>query len=206
VVESMIPFGNHPLFRLLLGWLCPPKPAFLKFTTTKTIREMTFAKQVFQDIVMPLATLKEQVNTAIRLFDTFPLLVYPCRIYDHNRGPQGQIRRPPSELITPGTNYALYDDLGIYGTPGPVRRREPFNPTKAMRDMERFTRDVGGYSFLYADLFMTESEFEQMFDLTLYRQVRQKYKADGAFPTLYEKVRPEIDVIAIGNEYGKAEK
>lgn len=78
----------------------------------------------------------------------------------------------------------------------------------------RFTRDIGGYSFLYADIFMDEKEFEQMFDLTLYRevnyswsfnstQVRKRYHADGAFPTLYEKVKPEIDVISIGNEYGK---
>src|SRR5690606_29002120 len=100
VVEDMIPFGNNPIFRLFLGWLCPPKPAFLKFTTTQAVREMTFAKQVFQDIVMPLDTLKEQVNTAIELFDTFPLLVYPCRIYDHGRGPQGQLRAPPKERIT----------------------------------------------------------------------------------------------------------
>lgn len=46
VLESMIPFGNRPLFRLFFGWLCPPKPAFLKFTTTSAIRKMTFAKQV----------------------------------------------------------------------------------------------------------------------------------------------------------------
>lgn len=63
VLESMIPFGNHPIFRyptrvclqfgaaesafrFFLGWMCPPKPAFLKFTTTQAVREMTFAKQV----------------------------------------------------------------------------------------------------------------------------------------------------------------
>ncbi len=34
VLESMIPFGNHPLFLALLGWMLPPKPAFMKFTTT----------------------------------------------------------------------------------------------------------------------------------------------------------------------------
>ena len=34
VIESMIPFGNHPLFLLLLGWMLPPKPAFMKITTT----------------------------------------------------------------------------------------------------------------------------------------------------------------------------
>lgn len=137
VVEDMIPFGNNPIFRLFLGWLCPPKPAFLKFTTTQAVREMTFAKQVFQDIVMPLDTLKEQVNTAIELFDTFPLLVYPCRIYDHERGPQGQLRPPSKEKITKGTNWAMFNDLGVYGTPGPVKRREKYNPTTAMRAMEQ---------------------------------------------------------------------
>ncbi len=38
----MIPFGNHPLFRALLGWLCPPKIAFLKLTTTPGIRAQTY--------------------------------------------------------------------------------------------------------------------------------------------------------------------
>ena len=34
VLEFMIPFGNHPLFLFFLGWMLPPKPAFMKFTTT----------------------------------------------------------------------------------------------------------------------------------------------------------------------------
>ncbi|KAK0395646.1 hypothetical protein QR680_001372 [Steinernema hermaphroditum] len=200
VLESMIPFGNHPFVRLLFGWLCPPKPAFLKFTTTQLVRQMTFKKQVFQDIVMPLATLKDQVDKATKLFDTFPLLVYPCRIYNHERGPQGQLRPPPSELLVPGTNYAIYNDLGIYGTPGPVRRKEKYNATYAMREMEKFTRDVGGYSFLYADVFMTENEFNEMFDMTLYNQMRKRYGGEGAFPNLFEKIKPEVDVIALGQE------
>ena len=47
VVETMIPFGNNPLFRFLFGWLLPPKIAFLKFTTTPGVRAMTFTKQVY---------------------------------------------------------------------------------------------------------------------------------------------------------------
>ncbi|PAV75789.1 hypothetical protein WR25_11732 isoform A [Diploscapter pachys] len=205
VLESMIPFGNHPIFRLFFGWLCPPKPAFLKFTTTNAVRNMTFTKQVFQDIVMPLGTLKDQVDTATRLFDAFPLLVYPCRIYDHRRGPQGQLRSPPEKYMVPDTNYAMFNDLGVYGTPGFVKRREKYNATYAMRSMEKFTRDVGGYSFLYADIFMTEDEFEEMFDLTLYNKVRTAYSCNGAFPTLYDKIKPEVDVIKIGNDTAKVD-
>ena len=40
-----------------------------------------------------------------------------------------------------------------------------FDAVKALRDMEEFTREVGGYPFLYADIFMTRKEFEEMFDL-----------------------------------------
>lgn len=199
VVESMIPFGNNPLFRLLFGWLLPPKPAFLKFTTTKQVREYTFTKQVFQDIVMPLNELENQIKISEELFDTYPLLVYPCRIYDH--GPQsGQIKRPKPEYLIPGTNYAMYNDLGIYGVPGYVKRNEKYNPYEAMRKMEKFTRDIGGFSFLYADIFMTREEFDEMFDLELYEEVRVKYKAEGSFPHLYDKVKPEIDVHKIGEK------
>lgn len=200
VVEDMLPSGNHPLFRLLLGWLLPPKPAFLKFTTTPGIRALTFAKQVFQDIVLPLSELEKQVDKSEELFDSYPLLVYPCRVYD--RGPRsGQLRRPPKKYLVPGTDYAMYNDLGVYGVPGKVKRRDPYDPVEAMRAMEEFTRDVGGFSFLYADIFMTRAEFEAMFDLTLYEQVRDKYGAAGAFPHLYDKVRPEVDVFAIGKQY-----
>lgn len=200
VVEPMIPFGNNPLFRLLFGWLLPPKPAFLKFTTTPGIRAFTFTKQVFQDIVLPIRKLEEQIATSEKLFDAYPLLVYPCRIYDH--GPNtGQIRSPPKKYLIDSANYAMYNDLGIYGVPGFVQRNEKYNPVTAMRAMEKFTRDVGGFSFLYADIFMTRKEFEEMFDLSLYEKVRKKYNAEGSFPHLYDKVKPEIDVFEIGRQY-----
>lgn len=199
VVEDMLSFGNNPLFRLCFGWLLPPKPAFLKFTTTPGVRAYTFTKQVFQDIVLPIQELEKQIEIASRLFEKFPLLVYPCKIIDH--GPSsGQLKRPASKYLVPGTNYAMYNDLGVYGVPGRVKEKKPYNPVDAMRKMEEFTREVGGYSFLYADIFMTKEEFEVMFDLSLYEVARRKYKAEGAFPHLYDKVKPELDVFAIGEE------
>ncbi|XP_063830459.1 delta(24)-sterol reductase-like [Ostrinia nubilalis] len=199
VVEDMLSFGNNPLFRFFFGWLLPPKPAFLKFTTTPGVRAYTFTKQVFQDIVLPIKELEKQVEIASVLFEKFPLLVYPCKVVDH--GPSsGQLKRPDPKYMVPGTNYAMYNDLGVYGVPGKVKEKKPYNPVDAMRKMEKFTRDVGGFSFLYADIFMTRKEFEEMFDLTLYEVVRKKYKAEGAFPHLYDKVKPEIDVFAIGEE------
>ena len=69
-----------------------------------------------------------------------------------------------------------------------------------MRSMESFIRSVGGYSFLYADTFLTHDELREMFDHTLYDTVRRKYKAENAFPILYDKIKPEIDVVSIGRQ------
>ncbi|MDX2429963.1 MAG: hypothetical protein QNK35_03455, partial [Bacteroides sp.] len=60
-----------------------------------------------------------------------------------------------------------------------------------VRKMEKYTRDVKGYQLLYADTFMTREEFREMFDHTLYDKVRRKYKAEGAFPEVYDKIKPE---------------
>ena len=76
-----------------------------------------------------------------------------------------------------------------------------FDAVGAMREMEDFTQKVGGYPFLYADIFMTREEFEKMFDLSNYERVRKKYHAVGAFPHLYDKVKPEIDVIQVGKDF-----
>ena len=42
-------------------------------------------------------------------------------------------------------------------------------------------RSVGGYHFMYADTFLDRQEFSEMFDLTLYETVREKYHAVGQF-------------------------
>ena len=50
---------------------------------------------------------------------------------------------------------------------------------------------------------MTRNEFETMFDLTAYEKVRREYHAEGAFPHLYDKIKPEIDVIKIGEKWAQ---
>ncbi|EFX76695.1 hypothetical protein DAPPUDRAFT_106816 [Daphnia pulex] len=183
---------NHVARWLLFGWLLPPKPAFLKFTTTPGIRAMTFTKQVFQDIVLPINVLEKQIDVAEEIFDAYPILVYPCRIYDH--GPHtGQLRPPRSDQMCPGTKWGMFNDLGVYGVPGPVKRKKRFDAVGAMRKMEKFTRDVGGYPFSYADIFMNRKEFEEMFDLVAYEKARAKYHAYDAFPHLYDKKSIDLD-------------
>ena len=44
------------------------------------------------------------------------------------------------------------------------------------------------FQILYADSYMTKKEFEEMFDHTLYDEMRQKYDCLKAFPDVYEKI------------------
>ena len=206
VAADMVNVGNSFLFRYLLGWMMPPKPSFLKFTTTPAVRKMNFTHLCFQDITFPMSALEESLSTTDRLFDMYPLLLYPCRLYDHGRGAQGQgqLRAPSPGACLPGTNFSLIFDLGLYGVPGPVRRKEAYHPGLAYKAMDAFVERVGGHPFLYADTFYTgEAEFERVFDHSTYNRVRESYHAADAFPTLFEKVRPELDVMAACEDAAK---
>ena len=41
---------------------------------------------------------------------------------------------------------------------------------------------------MYADSYMTREEFQEMFDHTLYNEMRTKYQCRKAFPEVYDKV------------------
>lgn len=174
--------GNHWLFRYLLGWLCPPKVTFLKLPATKKIKEEMMMHRVYQDIVLPLKCLEESIRLAGDLFEIWPILVYPSKIFKT----QSQFRNPKDEDIIKGTNYGFFYDLGVYGIPKCVVEGTG-NIVKPMRAMEEFTRENGGAPFLYADTFMTRKEFEESFDLTLYNKLRKKYSCEGHFPHVYDK-------------------
>ena len=90
-----------------------------------------------------------------------------------------------------GEKWEMFFDLGAYGIPPAVKRKGPWDGREMVRKMEKYTRDVKGYQLLYADTFMTREEFREMFDHTLYDKVRKKYKAESAFPDIYDKIKPE---------------
>jgi len=188
-LEDMIPFGNHPIYRYLLGWLGAPKIAFLKLTMTPTIRQETITKHVVQDIIIPITELENSINKFHEWFGIYPLLFYPIRIYDNGKY-QGFLRKP--ENCAKGQNWEMFFDLGVYGVPPLVKEKKPYDAVKAVRSMEKYTRDVKGYQCLYADIFLSKDEFEEMVDHTLYREMRKKYKAEKAFPEVYDKVKLQV--------------
>ena len=201
-LQDMIPpwLGNAAPFRWALGWMVPPAVSLLKWTTFPEFRNLTFCKQVFQDIVLPMTELESALEFAQELFGIYPVLVYPCRVFDHGPAGNGQMRSPrPDQMVR--KDSGMFFDLGVYGVPLACKEKRRYDPVAPMRAMEKFIRKVGGYSFLYADTFLTRAELREMFDHATYDKVREAYGAEGAFPELYDKVKPEVDVVAIGKQY-----
>lgn len=190
-IRELLPFANHFAYRYLLGWLGAPKVSVLKKTMTEEVRQKLVYKHVVQDMMFPLDDLEESVELCHGLFDTYPLLVFPIRMYDH--GPhQGFFRKP--KKIREGNDWAMYVDLGIYGIPAAVKRKEPWDAVKSVRAIEKFARDHGGFTLVWADIFMNREEFEHAFDHTLYRKMRKKLSAEGAFPEVWDKVKPQYSL------------
>ncbi|MBW2507882.1 MAG: FAD-binding oxidoreductase [Deltaproteobacteria bacterium] len=191
-LAQILPTANEPWFRYSMGWMLPPNTTFLKGTRPRAERENTIRKQVWQEYAFPAEHFAEMVRYADEEFEIYPLLAYPCRVIDYG----GLVRRPSNR----GRPYSgrpeseMYLDLGIYGFPQRVKDGdEHFPAVTKVRALERKARKLGGFLHTYCDVFSTEEEFEEMFDHTIWREMRAKYGADGTFPTIYEKVKPELD-------------
>jgi delta24-sterol reductase len=196
-IRELLPFGNHPIYRYLLGWLGAPKVSLLKKTMTEEVRQKLVYKHVVQDMMFPLRDLEDAVSLVDRVVDTYPLLVFPIRIFDHGQH-QGFLRKP--RQLRRGKRWDMYVDLGVYGIPAAVKRKEPWDAVASVRALERFVRDRNGCTLLWADVFMNRDEFEAMFDHDLYRRVRARVGAEGAFPEVWDKVKPQYSLAPEKNE------
>ncbi|MGB5192828.1 MAG: FAD-binding protein [Polyangiales bacterium] len=185
-LEELMPFSGKPWWRWGFGWLGAPKISLLKGTMTEGVRWKLVHKHVVQDIIIPMRELEGAVEEFHRRFEVYPLLVYPIRIYDHG---EYQGFQPKPRQLEPGKQWDMFVDLGAYGIPPAVKRGEDWDAEDHVPATERFTYEVGGFVPLYQDVWMTRKEFEQMFDHGLYRRMREKLRAIGAFPEVWDKVR-----------------
>lgn len=62
IIQDIIPFGNHPVFRYLLGWSMPAKVALLKLTQTDLIKDLYNKYHFVDDFILPITALKESVE------------------------------------------------------------------------------------------------------------------------------------------------
>jgi len=180
-LKDLIRFANTAWYRYLWAWMGAPKVSLMKLTMTRELRRQSFESRVGQDILVPIELLADSVGLSAELFDIHPLWVCPVRLFDHSPH-EGFLRNPAN-----GAASRMFVDLGIYGLPAGADTGA-FNQVKASRRLEKFVRDCDAFQMLWADICMTRDEFEQMFEHRLYRAMRRKHKAEGAFPEVYDKV------------------
>lgn len=173
-MESIVPVGNHPLYRHLLGWMMPPKVALLKLTQPKALQDLYEKRHVDQDLLVPMRHLEASITEFHRLFQVYPLWLCPMLI---PRGADG--------FVHPACDGdELFVDVGLYGEP----RAAGFHARTTTRAAEELMRKWGGFQALYADSYQTRDELREMFDHSKYDAARAKYKCAGAFPEVFDKV------------------
>jgi delta24-sterol reductase len=180
-MEEIIPFGNHPLFRALLGWALPPRIELLKYTETETTRRLREKYHVVQDMLMPIRYLKQSILYFDDHFRLYPLWLSPMAIKD-NGGQPGFVHPFRTEE---GAVDEMYVDIGAYGTP----RKEDFDNAVALPLLEKFVIAHRGYQALYARTCMSREDFRAMFDHAGYDRLREQLPyCRQAFDEVYDKV------------------
>lgn len=157
--------------------------SFLKLTQTEFTRKLTQETHVAQDFLVPMRDLGQTLDACHQVYDR----IYPVWLCPHvHRALPGSILVDP---VKPDANgEEMWVDVGVYGLPVAVKEKRIFDMISAMRCIEAKLREMGSVQMLYADIFQTRAEFEEMFNHDQYRKVRSKYKADGAFPEPYDKM------------------
>ena len=192
-LEEIIPFGNHPVYRFLLGWAIPPKVSFLKVTQTQKVKELYANNHVLQDMLVPMSKFTEALGIFHKEFEIYPLWLCPYRAYDYSEKGiehRGFLKKPKNLL--PGKNYEMYVDLGAYGTPQAVKdKRSDFNTIQHCKNVEEYVGSVHGFQMLYATSYLNRDAFRKMFNHEHYDEMKKAYDPQGAFPEVFEKTCKE---------------
>jgi len=190
-MENIVPLGDSFLFRWLYGWMLPPSVSLLRGSTPEALDRFYESKHVIQDMLVPASRIEESLATFRKHFDMYPLWVCPMYL------------RPGRGLVhAKGDSTLSYVDIGAYGVPGAVKRGEDFDVVEQIRKVEEFVTSVDGFEMLYADSYMSRTEFSKMFDRGLYEELRVKLGCLEAFPDIYDKVVEPRHLAQLRQRYG----
>ncbi len=125
-VSDIIPFGNNLVFRLLFGWMMPPKPSLLKLTQTEALRKLYELHHVVQDMLVPMSNLGECLSVFDKEVQIYPLWLCPFKIpsnANHSSAKSGAGSAQHRGFVHPyvnktsGESEELFVDVGAYGNP-----------------------------------------------------------------------------------------
>jgi len=173
MMQDIVPFGNHWLFRLLFGWTMPPKVSLLKLTQTEAITRAYDRNMYLTDMLLPLTELQQTMDVAHDAIRIYPQWL--CAF---------KLPSLPGFIHPKGDEEEMFVDYGLYGRP----TVQGYSCMENARDIEAFLRTIHGFQMLYPDCYMDRDEFRQMFDHSLYDKVRKQFHCEKAFPEVYDKV------------------
>ena len=178
---EVIPFGNHPLFRLLLGWALPPEISLMKYCQTQTTERLREKYHVVQDMLIPVSALLESLRYLDKHYQLYPLWICPTAVRNYPRGWDSSIPFP----LRRGGEDTLFVDIGAYGSP----KAPGFDGNTALKALEQFVLDHRGYQAMYAKTLLTREQFRTMFDHATYDRLRKEIPlCEKAFPEVYDKL------------------
>jgi FAD/FMN-containing dehydrogenase len=131
------------------------------------------SESVIQDVDIPIGRAAEFLDFYSKDIALWPQWVCPI----------GKASLPGAFSLYP-MRHDRYVNFGFWDV---KRTREAHPPGYFNRLVERKVTELGGIKSLYSDSYFPEDEFARLYAGELYRKIKQKYDAAGAFSTLYEK-------------------
>lgn len=132
------------------------------------------SEYIIQDIITKKENTQELLEWSDKNLDIYPLWLLPVK-------PEENSELAPSYL---DTDLAI--NVGIWGRPGVDEK-----PRELKEKLEQKQIELGARKTLYAQQFYSEDDFWEIYDKEKYREVRQKYDAEEAFPSVYEVTHVE---------------
>eukprot|EP00921_Rhytidocystis_pertsovi_P008969 GHVQ01014524.1.p1 GENE.GHVQ01014524.1~~GHVQ01014524.1.p1 ORF type:complete len:501 (+),score=46.83 GHVQ01014524.1:113-1615(+) len=173
LIDFLVPFGHHPLFRYLVGWMLPPPHGLVK-RVMSLVPKPALDELVIQDFIFQMRDMKEALRMVDNDAGVYPLWLCPA------------IHPVPESIqdLVYFDKTAVHVDVGIYGW----AKKPNFDRVGVQRKWERFAIDHKGYVAFYAETQLTKEELLEMMDLKTYDKVRKDNNCEKAFPHMYEKI------------------
>lgn len=154
--------GRH----LLFGMSIPSK--FLYRGLHRMPQKTSASRFFIHDYYVPSEEAEKIFHTFSSQANLFPVWLCPIK---------GTLT---PQFLAPHYGKKSFVNIGIYG--------KLKNPIALSSKLERDILFYGGRKMLYSHTYYDEATFNKEYDVERYRQLRQKYHAEEAFPNLYHKV------------------
>jgi len=167
-------FGvQNPAIRLFAKWALHSRTyQRLRLLSHRLLPDSHSTESVIQDVDIPIEHAPEFFRFLLSEIGILPVWVCPFRTFESTR----------RYVLSPLAPDKLYINFGFWDTLPTSRENGYFN-----RRVETKALELHGMKALYSSSYYDEATFWSIYDRERYRELRQKYGAEGVFPDLYEK-------------------